>query len=122
MKHFTSKTQKVGEMGEVKACEFLSKNGFTILERNVSNKFGEIDIIAKSHGMYYFFEVKAGRRGGSINPAENLTKEKLRKFTTSVKHYCLLNKIKNYNVQAIIVFLDKLDMQSTAKVELLDIS
>lgn len=121
MKQFTSKTQKVGEIGEDLACEFLLKHGFSILERNVANKFGEIDIVAKSHGEYYFFEVKTGKEGGFINPAENLTKEKLRKFITSVEHYVLLKNINRYNVQGIIVLLPKIS-NKIAKIELLDIS
>ncbi len=122
MKQFTSKTQKIGEIGEEKACEFLMKHGFTVLERNVANKFGEIDIVAKSHGTHYFFEVKTGRKGGWLNPAENLTKEKLRKFLISVEHYCLLKGIKDYNAQGIVVILEKIDPQSPAKVELIDIN
>jgi putative endonuclease len=118
VKQFTSKTQKIGEVGEEKACEFLAKHGFTILERNVANKFGEIDIVAKAHGTCYFFEVKAGKQGGFINPAENLTKEKLRRLSISVEHYCLVNKIKDYRVQGIIVLLKG----DTANIETIDLS
>jgi putative endonuclease len=118
VKQFTSKTQKIGEIGEEKACVFLMKQAFVVLERNVANKFGEIDIIAKKSGKYYFFEVKAGRQGGFINPAENLTKNKLRKFLISVEHYCLVNKIGNYTVKGIIVLLSK-DAES---VEIIDLS
>ncbi len=121
MKQFTSKTQKIGEIGEDLACDFLSKNGFSILERNFSNKFGEIDIVVKSHGTHYFFEVKTGRQGSWINPAENLTKEKLRKFLISVEHYCLLKGIKNYNAQGIVVILPK-NSGGVPKVDLLDIT
>lgn len=121
MKQFTSKTQKTGEIGEEHACVFLMKHGFTILERNVANKFGEIDIVAKAHGTHYFFEVKTGRQGGWMNPAENLTKEKLRKFLISVEHYCLLKKIKNYNAQGIVVTLSK-NKEGSPKVELMDLS
>jgi putative endonuclease len=122
VKQFTSKTQKIGEIGEEKACQFLMKHGFTILERNVANKFGEIDIVAKSHGVHYFFEVKTGRQGSWLNPAENLTKEKLRKFLISVEHYCLLKGVKSFNAQGIVVLLEKLDPTSPAKVELIDLS
>lgn len=121
MKQFTSKTQKIGEIGEENACMFLMKHGFTIIERNVANKFGEIDIVAKSHGAYYFFEVKTGKQGGFIHPAENLTKEKLRKFLISVEHYCLIKKIKNYHVQGIVVLLPK-SGSANPKIELLDLT
>lgn len=91
------------------------------MERNVANKFGEIDIIAKSHGLHYFFEVKAGKSGGFINPAENLTKEKLRKFSISVEHYCLTHKIKDYKVQGIVVLLPRIEGREE-KVELVDLT
>ena len=118
MKQFTSKTQKIGEVGEEKACMFLVKQGFTVIERNISNKFGEIDIIARKARRYYFFEVKTGKSGGFVNPAENLTKEKLRKFLISVEHYCFMRNIKEYQVQGIIVILEG---QNT-KVEIIDLS
>jgi putative endonuclease len=118
VKQFTSKTQKTGEIGENLACMFLVKQGFEVLERNIANKFGEIDIVAKKQGIYYFFEVKTGKQGGWLNPAENLTKDKLRKFLISVEHYCLVNKIKDFRVQGIIVVLNG----DSGQVEIIDLS
>jgi putative endonuclease len=118
VKQFTSETQKIGEIGEEKACMFLVKQGFSIIERNVANKFGEIDIITKKKGKTYFFEVKTGKAGSWFNPAENLTKEKLRKFLISVDHYCLLHNIKDYLAQGIIVLLDG----DNAKIEVMNLS
>jgi putative endonuclease len=120
VKQFTSKTQKIGEIGEEHACMFLMKHGFTILERNIANKFGEIDIVAKSHGTHYFFEVKTGKQGSFINPAENLNKEKLRKVFISVEHYAMVKKIKDYKVQGIVVLLPRGE-QGSVKVELIDL-
>ena len=47
VKRFTSKTQKIGEIGEKIAEMFLVKHGFTIIDRNFTHKLGEIDIIAQ---------------------------------------------------------------------------
>ena len=58
MKQFTSKTQKVGEIGESLACKFLVKHDFSIIERNHTRKWGEIDIIAKKSNILHFVEVK----------------------------------------------------------------
>ena len=107
MKVFTSKTQKTGELGENEAVLYLKKLGFKIVERNTANKFGEIDIGAQRGKVYYFFEVKTGYKGGFVNPAENLTKEKLRKFLRSVEYYCLCQKVHDYRAQAIIVLFDQ---------------
>ena len=126
MKQFTSKTQKTGELGEEAAVVFLMKQGYKILERNIANRYGEIDIVAQKRGTYYFFEVKAGKIGGLFNPAENLTSTKLKKFLISVEHYCytrMMNgqarNIKEYRVQGIIVLLGPTEPH---RVEIIDIS
>ncbi len=117
MKHFISKTQKIGEIGEEKAVQYLIQNGFSIVERNVSNRYGEIDVVAKKDSEHYFFEVKTGKRGGLVHPAENLTKEKLRKVYISASHYALTHAIKHYRVQGILVFLG-----DVVSVEIIDLS
>jgi Holliday junction resolvase-like predicted endonuclease len=58
MKKFTSKKQKLGEVGEKNAEMFLVKQGFSIVEKNYSNRFGEIDLIAIKNNRYHFIEVK----------------------------------------------------------------
>ena len=58
-KIFTSKTQKTGEIGENIAVKFLVKHNFTILERNYTKKWGELDIVAEKQGKIYFIEVKS---------------------------------------------------------------
>lgn len=100
---FTSKTQVVGEKGEDAAVAWLRSQGFTIVERNVANTHGEIDIVAKKGREMYFFEVKTGRSGALIGPAENLTQSKIRKFLISAEHYALMHQIREYRVEAIIV-------------------
>ncbi len=99
---FTSETQKLGERGENEAIKYLRENGYKIVERNVANKYGEIDIIARKGGITYFFEVKAGKER-SINPAENLHPQKIRKFLISSQHYALVHNISEYRIQGIIV-------------------
>lgn len=56
MKQFNRKT---GQSGEYIAAGALTKKGYEILERNFSNRFGEIDIIAKDNETLVFVEVKA---------------------------------------------------------------
>lgn len=103
IRHFTSKNQVLGEEGEKRAAEFLVKQGYSVIDRNVANRYGEIDIIAKKAGMYHFFEVKTGREGGWFNPAENMTAAKRRKFCISVEHYCLVHHIINFHLHVLIV-------------------
>ena len=121
IRQFTSKTQKIGERGEDAAVRYLVKQGFRIMERNIPNKYGEIDIVAKKRGMYYFYEVKTARPGSWFNPADNMTSAKIRKFLISVEYYCLMNTVKEYRARALIV---KLPTQEggEAQIEFLDVS
>ncbi len=59
VKQFTSKTQKIGEIGEKIAEMFLVKHDFTVIDRNFTHKLGEIDLVAKKDEKLYFFEVKS---------------------------------------------------------------
>lgn len=59
MKKFTSKSQKTGQLGENIGCTYLIRQGFKILERNYTKKWGEIDIVAQKGLKTYFIEVKS---------------------------------------------------------------
>lgn len=58
MKIFTSPKQQIGLKGEKAAEMFLVKHGFTVIDRNYSTRFGEIDLITTKNGRIHFFEVK----------------------------------------------------------------
>jgi len=105
IKQFTSYTQQLGEKGENIAVTHLMSEGFAVVERNVPNKYGEIDIIAKKKKLFYFYEVKAARQGSWFNPADNMTEAKRRKFLISIEHYCLVHRIKQYRVGLIVVWV-----------------
>ena len=47
----------IAKLGEDKACEYLKKLGFKILERNYRKTYGEIDIIALDKDVLAFIEV-----------------------------------------------------------------
>ncbi|MEZ4210772.1 MAG: YraN family protein [Candidatus Paceibacterota bacterium] len=105
MKKFTSKTQKIGEIGENLACKKLLSLGFKILERNYTRKGGEIDIIAKKGNKLYFIEVKSVSREihkdaqkntdvphetrKYYRPEENMTFSKFKKMSRTIELYLL---------------------------------
>lgn len=49
---------KLGRFGEDIACDYLKKNGYTIIERNVHVSKNEIDIVACDSNYTVFIEVK----------------------------------------------------------------
>jgi putative endonuclease len=121
MKNFTSKSQKIGELGEDVACKYLEKHGFTIKERNYTKKWGEIDIIATKEGKIYFMEVKSVSRDldhlnetgedvtrGTFRPEENMHPWKMKRLSRTVGTYLIHSRIGNtpWQFDLLVVYLD----------------
>ena len=65
--------QKIGQIGEDYACEYLEKNGYKVIERNYLKKWGEIDIISKKANKIHFVEVKSVSR--NLDDVTHVTKK-----------------------------------------------
>jgi len=70
----------VGRLTEMMAEKALAEKGYTIITKNFSNRFGEIDLIAKDRDTLVFVEVKAKTGTEFGNPEEMITKGKLSKI------------------------------------------
>ena len=118
MKNFTSKSQKIGELGEDVACKFLMKHGFVIHERNYTRKWGEIDIIAEKEGKLYFVEVKSvscvtlpdfkDENPFEKRPEENMHPWKLKRLSRTIQTYLIHKRIGNtpWQFDLLLVYLD----------------
>ncbi|EAB5281271.1 YraN family protein [Campylobacter upsaliensis] len=82
-----------GILGENRACTFLKKHRFEILERNFHSKFGEIDIIAKKDEILHFVEVKFTQK--DYEPYERLDFKKYNKILKTIEFYKLKRQISN---------------------------
>ena len=128
-KVFTSETQKIGEVGENITVKFLMKHGFSILDRNYTKKWGEIDIVAEKENKLYFIEVKSVSRPdlGNVsqetldqyNPEDNMHPWKLKRMSRTIQTYLLNKKItdeKEWQVDLLVVFLDIKNKKARIKV------
>ncbi len=61
-------TRAQGRLGEDEAVRWLAAQGYLILERNVVNHGGEIDVVGKDGSYLCFIEIKA-RAGNRFGPA-----------------------------------------------------
>lgn len=92
-----------GNLAEKKACLFLQKHNFKIIEQNFyAKKLGEIDIIASKDEVYHFIEVKsASSYEVAIN---NITSSKISKLKRSIDYYLQVKKLDvSFTLDAIIV-------------------
>lgn len=118
MKTFTSKTQKIGEIGEKLASLFLMKHGFRVIETNYTIRAGEIDIVAKKGKVWHFIEVKSVSRvtlddvsseTSGFRPEENMHSKKIQRFARAVEYYLMEKNFPEsveYQVDLALVYID----------------
>jgi putative endonuclease len=124
-KIFTSKNQKIGEIGEDVASIYLSKLKFDIIERNYTRKWGEIDIIAMKAKKLYFVEVKAvscslqyASRVTSYRPEENMHPMKLKKIYRTIEIYLMDKRLPDnieWQLDLLCVYLDQINKKAKIK-------
>lgn len=76
-----------GIKGEDYVCAELCKRGFRLLERNVSEKFAEIDIVARDGDVLCFIEVRTRRDTTLGHPAETITPSKIKTIRRAAEAY-----------------------------------
>ena len=79
--------RETGRLAEALACKSLQEKGYHILESNFSNRFGEIDIIAKDKDLLVFVEVKSKIGAEFGLPEEMISPHKLRKVKNTATIY-----------------------------------
>ena len=82
--------RQIGNHGETKACEYLAKKGYRILERNFRCKLGEIDIIALHNGYIVFVEVKYRENNRCGYPREAVNYYKQKNITRVASYYLMI--------------------------------
>lgn len=76
-----------GDIGEIKACEYLKKHRYKILEKNYKNKVGEIDIIAMKKKILIFVEVKQRQTLEFGRPSEAVNEAKKHKIIKTAESF-----------------------------------
>ena len=123
-KIFTSQKQKIGEIGENIACKFLMKHNFTILDRNYTKKWGELDIVAEKNKKLYFVEVKSissvpHETKTNYRPEENMHPWKMKRMSRIIQTYLISKKINEdieWQIDLLIVYLDLNNKKARIKV------
>ena len=95
--HISDMSRKeVGSYGEKVVSEYLKRRGFRLVDRNVSRKTGEIDIIARKGATLHFIEVKTllcrefpqgTDMKDRFDPSMNIHAAKVRKVARTAEWY-----------------------------------
>ena len=80
-------SREKGIQFENKACDYLKKKSFKIVDRNITYPFGEIDIVARKRGLLVFVEVKGGNP--DYLPRTRVTYSKIKKLEKAINRYMM---------------------------------
>ncbi len=86
-------TKVSGRNGELKAAEFLERQGCSILEKNFSVRSGEIDIIYLDEDTICFGEVKYRKTDKNGSGEEAVNYKKQRQISRTSDYYRMENEL-----------------------------
>lgn len=112
--------RQLGDWGEDKACAYLIRKGYTIVDRNYHAQGGEIDIIARKNlplltgpgteEVYILAEVKTRRSNQYGTAKDGVEWWKLDRINKAATHYFLFYKrmeeIPVYQIDIIAIDID----------------
>lgn len=87
--------QQFGAWAEEEAAKYLVQQGFTILDRHVTSRFGELDLIAKDGDTVVAVEVRAKRSATFGTAIESLTNKKVTSIQSALYEYLEKHKFQN---------------------------
>src|SRR3989338_327839 len=83
--------RSAGHSAEESACQFLLSKGYEIIARNITYKFGEIDIIAKQKNILCFVEVRSRENNRYTDPKASIRRDKQEKIIRASMLYLQKN-------------------------------
>ena len=106
-----SYNKDIGSYTENIAATYLLNNGYSILDRNYRNKFGEIDIICQKDNIIIFVEIKSRYTNSFGSPLESVSCHKQKKIILLSKFYILYKKLSDFNIRydVIEIYLNHLN-------------
>jgi putative endonuclease len=88
----------LGNIGEIKSCEYLESAGYLILEKNFRCACGEIDIIAGRADVICFIEVKTRANANYGEPLESVNPLKTARIRNAASYYLGLKSLNSFEV------------------------
>ncbi|MGB0402957.1 MAG: YraN family protein [Salibacteraceae bacterium] len=83
----------LGRLGEFKAVEFLTQNGFKILATNWRFRRDEVDVICQNTDYLVFVEVKTRSSREFGDPSDAVTNSKIKHLIEAAEEYIVSNNI-----------------------------
>lgn len=82
----------LGFAGESLVARYLEEQGFQVIQKNYTTRYGEIDLIAQKDEYLVFVEVKT-RKSNYFQLASVVTPSKQKKIVKSAKLFIMTNQV-----------------------------
>ena len=79
--------RRLGALWEERVADYLSLQGYVILEMNYRTRYSEIDVIAQDKEELVFIEVKYRKTKHSGDPLEAVTAGKIKRIRNAALYY-----------------------------------
>ncbi|MCL6422121.1 YraN family protein [Brachybacterium sp. JHP9] len=99
-------TRQLGQAGEDLIAELLAAAGWTVVDRNVRFRTGEIDIVAIDGWTLVFLEVKTRRTLVTGLPQASVTPQKLRRLRQLAGEYLLTHSPRHRDLRIDVVAVE----------------
>lgn len=108
--------QLIGAKGEDLAVYYLKKHGFTVVDRNYTKKWSEIDVVATKKGNLHFLEIKTVTEADvnretldQYEPSDNVHPHKLKRLYRVIESYLLEKEVSDdtdWQLDLLFVYLN----------------
>ena len=96
--------KSLGKFGEQIAVQYLTEQGYKILEKNFYMRYGEIDLICQKNNTIIFVEVKTRTSLEFGFPEEAVNRYKIRSLLKTAARY-MINKNQPWQIDVVSIFL-----------------
>ena len=111
-------TKQIGDQGEDMAAEYLTSQGYLIVERNYRTRLGEIDIIALDGEVLVFVEVKKKKSNRFGTAGEMITPDKIKKIIRTAEMYIAESDLGDVDWRIDAVLIDGSEIEHLKSVSL----
>lgn len=98
--------RKTGEVFENLALKYLQRRGLTLLDRNVHCRYGELDLIMRSHDTLVFVEVRYRKRSSHGSALESVDQRKQARIIQTAEYYISKKALWNYAVRFDVIAIE----------------
>lgn len=116
-----NRNRNIGKWGEDLAAAYLEGKGYLILDRNVYNSYGEIDIITlqdyEDEKYLVFIEVKTRTTLEFGNPEDSITRQKQEHLLAAIETYLQDNPDLDNPWRVDVIAIQKLSTELPADIQ-----